>query len=941
MALVFPNQRAGLFFSKHLAKHIRKPILMPPLLTINDIMIKASGLTKEDPIHSVFKLFRIYQKHMGVERNLENFYFWGEVLLSDFDQADRFLVNTRQLFANVKELKEIEKRFDELTPEQAQALRDYLGVMDSQKPSDLKANYLSIWSMLGQIYNDFREELTSKGLCYEGLAYRLVAERLGNNEPIDQLPPSIAFIGFNALSPSEAKLFDYFRHKGQGLFYWDYHPTFIKDPNNQAGHFLRTNVERYGNNLTPVPIDDSEPYPEIVTVIAAPSQVAQAKLIPRLLSNVQAEGGALDHTSAIILPRENILLPVIQSLPPSIKATNVTMGFPIKDTPAYNLVEILSKLQISSRRGGGGAPIFYHQDALSVLNHPYVRLSEPEASVKLALSIKRTNRIYPQGNDLAISPLLQKIFTKVDENALMEYLLDICSTIAQSIAATSQEETLNSIDLEFLLSIYLSLTRLRAVLATYQNEIPPKVLVQLLRRVSSQERVAFAGEPIEGIQIMGFLETRNLDFENIIFLSFNDDVIPGKGGYPASFITPSLRAAFGLPDSMYHDAISAYNFYRLLHRAKRVYLVYSSRTEGLSSGERSRFALQLELETMVGRVKNIQVGYRLGVSPSAPITVEKSHEVLNALFKNIHREGGRHILSPSALSAYIFCPLKFYFKYCAGIAEEEDVAEEVGSREFGIIIHAAMEKLYAHLVGNTVIEDQVQDILNNPTLVVDTLDAVFCKLFLHQDLVIPPETLSGRNLLARNAMLYSLKRMLNVDICRAPFHLLSHEEEVCLPLSIECFGKPVQIMLGGIIDRLEMDDKALVVIDYKTGGADEKKLQLTSISELFDPVKGEGKKEIFQILCYCMALKEKWPNSPIRPGLWFIRTLAPQQSPYLEVKVGANIVVMKDYSEFHSEFKESLSGLIQNIFNTKIPFAQTNDENRCRNCPYKTICGKE
>ncbi|HZJ73372.1 MAG TPA: PD-(D/E)XK nuclease family protein [Perlabentimonas sp.] len=941
VTLVFPSRRAGLFFNTHLAKLIDNPIWSPTVSTINELMQQVANLTVGDRIRLVSKLYHIYNKAKGGNEPFETFYFWGEVMLSDFDQIDKYLVDPKQIFTNIKDIKDIEEQFGGLTPEQTEALRDYLGVMHEGQVSELRENYLSVWGMLMDIYQEFKAELNAENIAYEGMAYRKAAEILADEDSTPDLPKHIAFIGFNALNECEKTLFRRCKREGDALFYWDYNPVFVDNPRHEAGLFIRQNLVAFTSALPRELFEVSNSDIKTVKMVAAPSSVAQTKLVPKILNEMASTGAKMDISTAIIFPKENILLPTLQAIPPEIESLNITMGYPIKETPAFNLAEFLVRLQINAHRNSEGVLRFYHRDVLALLNHPYIRVCEPENSADTVSAIKRRNRIYPNESELGKSELLQAIFTAHQPNSsLTEYLLNICHSIAKTLAS-KLEDTDNQkqrIDLEFLYTLHKSLTRLGGVIADFTFEVTPKIYIQLLRKVFAQERVSFTGEPLQGLQVMGFLETRTLDFENIIIMSFNDDVLPGRN-HPVSFITPSLRVAFGLPDFKHHDAVYAYYFYRLLTRAKNIYLVYSSRAEGLSSGEKSRYGLQLEMEQMVGQTQTINVGYNLSLTPPLPITVEKTADVIDSLLIKLTRKDSNVTLSPSGLTSYISCPLRFYFRYAVGINEDDEIAEEVGALEFGQIIHNTMEELYGEFAGKMVSAKLVKSIASKPNNIEDTLDQVFCEIFLN-DTKAKTDNLSGRNLLARNALLYTIRKMLKVDEKRAPFKLISHEQEVYIDLKLEGTATVNEVKLGGYIDRIEQNEGTIWSIDYKTGRHIGKG-KFNEVDELFNPSKVDNRKEVFQTFCYSLALDKIYPNTPIKPALWFVKAAKTADDFIINRMENRKKIPVNDFNIYKDEFLQGLATLVTEIFDTSVPFTQTTDTAKCRTCPYSGICARE
>lgn len=941
VTLVFPSRRAGLFFNKYLSEKIQKPIWAPESLSIGEIMERLSGLKQADSISLISRLYLIYKNVKGVDEPFDSFYFWGEVILADFDQVDKYRVDAVKLYANVKDIKEIEERFGGLTPEQAEIIRNYLGVIASFDESKLRDNFLTIWKVMGDIYSRFTSELIENGLCYEGLAFRRATDRLSANHLNLAIPNNIVFIGFNALNECEKQLLGYCKKHKNALFYWDYDKAFVDNPFHEAGTFIRENLVNFPNALPFELFTDSTDQSKKVNIIAAPSTVTQAKLIPKILEDIKRDGGLLNETTSIVFPRENLLITALQSIPQDVEQLNITMGYPIKETPAFSLVETLIKLQINKRLYSDKSFGLYYRDVLTLLNHPYIRIIEHDNSAKLIGDIKQKNLFYLKLNSVDLSPFLASVLRVIDSaNDLPAYLLGIVNAIAKAISNRETDGNQVNIDLEFLYALHKCLNRLAGVIVSFDFEISPKLFLQIFRKAFVQERVSFSGEPLAGLQLMGFLETRALDFENLVVLSFNDDIIPGRN-YTISFITPSLRIAYGLPDFRHHDSVYAYYFYRLLHRAKRVYLVYSSRTEGLSSGEKSRFALQLEYEQLVGRVNTIPVNFHVELNPLTPIVVNKSDDVINSLVGNLHKEGLGIVLSPSGLTSYLTCPLRFYFRYGVGIHEPDEIAEEVGIQEFGSIIHAVMEQIYKPFEGQMVTAGLIDGMLKNSKSLNQTIDIAFCKIFLNDESTASLQNLSGRNLLARNAMQYTIRKMLKVDMQRAPFQMVSHEKKVYINVDITDNDRIAQVKLGGIIDRIESKADTLWIIDYKTGNPKDKG-KFNVIAELFNDERVEKVKEVFQIFCYALAAQSIYENQRIKPGLWFVKALKPGEQPFVKVKVDTrNSRDVDDFQQYANEFRAGLQNLIATIFDKSIPFAQTQKTDRCKTCPYIGICGRD
>jgi hypothetical protein len=934
--LVFPNRRASLFFNKYLSESIDKPIWQPSVATISDLMYRISGLNQVDPVSLIIKLYDIYSKQLHSQETFDSFYFWGEVMLADFDQIDKYRVDADKLFTNIVDIKEIDERFGGFSPEQLEALKAYLGVMTDSNDSIIKDRYLSIWRVLGSIYKEFRSQLSIEGFCYEGLAYSSAASRLDSNLDF-QLDGTYAFIGFNALNECEKSLFRYLKKSKKALFYWDYDLYYTQSDVHEAALFLRDNLNEFQNKLSSANFNNFSKDSKIY-LISAPSGVTQTKLLPQILTKLKEETPELNINTAIILPEEHLLLPVLSALPDDISELNITMGYPLKETAAYNFAEFLIKLQINSRVDEGGEVKFYHKDVLSVLNHPYLQIVDSENCIAINKRITAENLIFINSKDLMMSPPLEAIFVKQSTgNQIAKYLAEISRMVAGLISQKSDLTSFNPrIELEYIYSLYTSLIRLVDVINHNNIELSLKIFRQLFRKALLNVRVSFSGEPLSGLQVMGFLETRTLDFENIIMLSVNDDVLPGNHHRP-SFITPSLRFAYALPDYTHQDAMYAYYFYRLLQRSKNTYLVYRNRAEGLTSGELSRFVLQLLMES--GKpIQKIDVKFDLGISTQSSISIDKTAGVLLKLNRYLSSNESIKYLSPSAFTSYLSCPLQFYYRYIADIREPEEVAEEVDLPGFGKILHAAMEIIFSSIGKESIDRVDLEQLLKNRERLDILIDKAYSRVYFKIDKEDIRSQLTGRNLLVLDQIKHSIIRMLKIDIKRTPFKIIKQEEKVIASLQFSNNGKAEQLRIGGIVDRLDTDGNIIRVIDYKTGNADKKGI-FSSIDDFFDSKKSDKTKEVFQIFTYCHALKQQDCYGDIKPELWFIRNTSPDYLPGVTFKDKESHEVTS-FNQWENDFVGKLTKLVEEIFDLTKPFNQTVDEKVCEKCSYSSICGR-
>ena len=937
--LVFPSRRASLFFNKYLSENLDAPVWQPTITTISDLMYRISGLQQADSLSLIVRLFDIYQNRLHTKETFDSFYFWGEVMLADFDQVDKYNVEAAKLFTNILDIKEIDERFGGFTPEQIEALKTYLGVITDANNSIIKDKYLSIWKVLGSIYNDFRTILLREGVCYDGLAYSVAASKMKQN-PDRQLEGTYVFIGFNALNECEKVLFRHLRRNNNALFYWDYDDSYIKSDVHEAALFLKDNLIEFPNKLGANHYSNFYSNSKI-HLISAPSGVTQTKLIPQIINDLRGFTAELSTNTAIVLPEEHLLLPVLSAIPDDIVDLNITMGYPLKETAAYNLAEFLIKLHINSRLDEEGVVKFYHKDVLAILNHPYLQIIDSNGCSAIIKRIKTDNVIFIDPVDLRSVPSLQTIFIGQSSGSqIATYLVEVIRVVAGIISQKADVERFNvKLELEYLYTLYINLNRLVDVITKNSIEVSLKIFRQLFRKALAQTRVSFSGEPLMGVQIMGFLETRTLDFENLIMLSVNDDVLPGNHHRP-SFVTPSLRFAYGLPDYSHQDAIYGYYFYRLLQRSKNVYLVYRNRAEGLMSGELSRFALQLIMES--GKpIERIDLKFDLGISTQQDIIIEKTSTVLGKLNRYFAENDGKKYLSPSAFSSYISCPLKFYYRYIADIREAEEVTEEVDLPGFGKILHAAMDLIYKSVGKETIERVDLEMLIKSPKKLDSLIEKAFANEYLKSAKDEVKSQLAGRNLLILEQIKFSIVKMLKTDIKRTPFKIIKMEEEVRANLQFTSNGKDFNIRIGGIVDRLETDGNTIKVVDYKTGNS-KYKGEFDSLDDFFDPKKSDKTKEVFQIFTYCYALKQQEGYTDIKPELWFIRNASADYMPgviWKDSSKSRNEV--RSFNHWESGFVEKLRSIAADIFDSSKPYSPTTDLEVCRKCPYISICGRK
>lgn len=935
LCIVFPNQRAGLYFKQYLAELTDKPMWSPNTTTINELMQEISGLAVADNIKLLFELYRVYKKVKKSEETFDEFYFWGEMMLNDFDDIDKYLVHPEDLFTNLKSLKSIQDQFTYLTKEQIEAIQQFWQSFDPEKYSDHQEDFISIWNVLFDIYRQLNSNLSDLGIAYEGMIYRVVANKLEGNEKIELPHSKYVFAGFNALNNCEKKLFNYLNNNKLADFYWDYDESYINQIDHEAGFFLRENLQQYKQpvSITNHNIFRSLSKPKHIEVISVPSDVGQAKVITHILKESDDTIDSSPNKTAIVLANEELLIPVLHSVPDHIEQVNITMGYPVNNTPVFSLLEHIIELQKNAKQTKPGAT-FYHKNVVSILNHQYIHTPFAQQADKLLHEIKEKNKIIITAHELACCDFFSLLFTKTDNyKALSEYLLNILHAIYNSLKKPEQENTIHtsSLEKEYIYHIYLAINRLKDVLQSQEIEIRTETYIRLLRKIIRNLRVPFTGEPLSGLQVMGILETRLLDFENVLITSVNEGVFP-KTEASLSFVPYNLRRGFGLPTIEHQDAIYAYYFYRLIQRAKNITLIYNSNTDGLQTGEMSRFLYQLKFDSNL-RVNEKSTKYNINNTPPSKIEINKTAQVYQKLEKFLSTSEESKYLSPSALSSYLRCRLQFYFRYIAQLREQDELTEEIDAPLFGNILHQAMFYLYSDFTGQTITTDDMKALAINKNKITQCIDRAFQEEYFKTDNT-PQYT--GKNIVIRNIIEKYIHQILTVDQQSTPFELISLEDtyEIEIPVTN---GATQKVKLGGKIDRVDKYQGHLRIIDYKTGSD---KLEFKNIEALFSDKKEDQRSAVFQTFLYSAFYKElKNPDFPITPGVYSVRKLFDKNFDYrIKQKENRSETVITNYDNISGEYMEKLAELVDEIYNREIPFSQTEELKNCDYCPYRKIC---
>lgn len=919
--LVFPGRRAGVFFSAYLNERIEKPILSPEVTTINELIARLTDLQQADPVSLVLKLQEIYSKVTGHQEPLDEFFFWGEILLTDFDDIDKYLLNADDLFRNIADLKELENQFEYLTAEQKRAIEEFWGNLEKVPSSFNKDKFIGIWIKLAEIYRRFKASLRQNNIAYSGMIYREVAETLPENHLAALPAKKYVFIGFNALNNCEKALFTRLEKQQRAMFFWDYADFYLKDGENEAGRFLRLNLVQFPapKGFVPETLDANRK----VTLVSVPGNLTQAQAInlPQVLKSFQLSK-RFDNT-AFVLADENLLVPVISSVGNNFQEINITMGYPFVNTPVYGFISQLISLQRNIRRSSKTA-VFYYKPVVALLNHQFV----VDGDIKKFVSeIHRRNKVYINASELQINPFVRRIFSCPERwPDVLDYFLDIVKELA--LRYNPADDGQHKLEGEYLYQAYLAIQRLKDTLTLLNvPEFPVKIMFRLLDQGLRRISIPFEGEPLTGLQVMGLLETRCLDFENLVLFSANEGFLPRiAAGH--SFVPYHLRKGFGMPTYEDRDAMYAYYFYRLIQRTCNTVIVYNSVTDGISSSEKSRFLYQLIYDSEF-QIEEINLSFNFKSTTHEPITVVASDKHIRKLTQ-MYSTGN---LSPSAINTWLDCKLKFYFKYIAGIKEKEELKEEIDAVLFGNLFHYAIELLYRPFEGKTV-EVNALKMLYGDKRKID--DAVRQSIAVKYFQMGPEDTaklkLSGQSILIASHIRDYICQLLENDIRFAPFHLVSLEKKYSAVYEVVSGDKTLQILVGGVVDRIDRTTDGVRVLDYKTGR--NLKLDFKEWTQLTDRSYGDRRKEIFQTLIYSDILVRSGVEEPISPVIYKLDDLFQEEFVPNVIFRGEKLTFQHISNDFRNAFSEVLS----EIFSTETHFDQTKDALKCSYCPYNKIC---
>lgn len=901
---VFQNKRSSFFFQKYLGEAIDKPVFAPDTITVNELF---SALSEKKTIDRIALLARLYEIYSGyVEQSFDEFIFWGDMILGDFDDIDKYRVNAEDLFTNINDLKDISSSFDYLSEEQVKAIESFWGTVVNQS-GQAEQHFRELWENLYKIYDALRKGLDKDGLGYEGMIYRDVADRISEgrteniSEKLDRYD-KIVFVGLNALNECERQLLDYLKNTGKGDFYWDYYGNMVTDRENKSSMFMEKNIRNYPSELS---LPENGGLPENIPhieVLSFSSATGQAKYVNNILKDiVKRQGNNNMISTAVVLPDETMLFPVLNSIPEEIDKVNVTMGYPLSQTGVSSFVNNLFSLLIN-RKTKDNVTSFYVRNVMDILSHPYIKKAVPKETIaKCRKAIIKENIIYVPSaffSETEENDIFNLIFCTTEDRPALDYIKALLEKFATCA---------DSLEKEFFLAYYRCINQINLL----EYNLKDSTYYTLVRRLVSGITVPFRGEPLAGLQIMGPLETRSLDFENVIILSVNEGVFPSVNTSP-TMIPYNLRRGFRLPAYEYQDAVSAYHFYRSISRAKNVYLLYDSSAEGLKSGEESRYVKQLEYNYSLDLDRK-NISYPIKAEERLSISYPKDDSALKKL---------REIkYSPSAISMYMRCSLQFYYRYVKNLSEEKEIAEDVDAALFGSLFHMTMQLLYEDLKEKEVTPAILDEKLKNG--LDDAIDRSFEK-------IMKVKEITGKNLIIRSMIKEYVTGTVKYDAGSpyGPFKYIDSERNHEAVLKID---DNIRINIEGIIDRQDRSGGHLRIVDYKTGRNKDEFNE--DFDKMFARDTFDESENVFQLYYYLTILME---NNEITNADGVILMLY-----YVRKLFGGTPSIFGVTEETYQDFHNHLVSLFkEEILNKDKDFTMCEDAKICEYCPFKVICNR-
>ncbi|MCB0461926.1 MAG: PD-(D/E)XK nuclease family protein [Flavobacteriaceae bacterium] len=895
LVFVLPSKRAGVVLKNELSNLKNSTFFAPDILSVEAFVEELSNLKSIQNIELLFLFYKIYRDNTEKEYQepFDSFSKWAQIILQDFNEIDRYLINPESVFDYLNEIQKINTNHWSIEKNQ----------------TEFTKRYLKFWSKLNQYYTDFSNLLINLGVGYQGLIYREAVENIENYIQANQSKQHV-FLGFNALNTAESNIIQELLENEMASVYWDIDLEFINSKIHNAAHFINSHKTKWNYYKTKSFnwVSNNYKAEKNIEIIGVPQNIGQAKVIGELLSDLKEKKNLAD--AAVVLGDEALLIPVLNSLPRNIDALNITMGFPLKDTPLTSLFEQLFIMHSQSESS------FYFKDVISIVSHQYIRplfkISDKDEASELIKHIQQNNLVFiSESKLLSISsknkPIISLLFGNWNNQpkTAISNILRIIISIKNSFESKKE----NALALEYLYRFNEVFNMLFELNSKHNAITSLKILQGLFRELVSSETLDFKGEPLKGLQIMGMLESRVLDFETVIISSVNEGILP-SGKSNNSFIPFDVKLEKGLPTYAEKDAVYTYHFYRLLQRAKNIFIIYNTEVDALNGGEKSRFITQLEIES-THKIKQKFISPKVPKIETKPNIISKNEAIISKL-KEISAKG----FSPSSLTSYIRNPMDFYYEKVLGIKETDDVEEIVAANTLGTIIHNTLEGFYKPLEGNYLTVKLIK-------MMISKIDASVEHHFL--DIYKQGDIKSGKNLIIFEIAKRYVFNFLNLEIDALKegntIKIISIESDLNIPIEISELDFPVR--LRGKVDRVDEYNGTTRIIDYKTGKVDQNKVQLEHWDDVITDYDKYSKS--FQVLCYALMINnEARIIDNVEGGIISFKNLSSGFIKFYKLdREGGKLQKNSNINQnILNAFAQELKKLILEIFDPKIDFIE-------------------
>lgn len=927
LCIVLPNKRGALYLKQHLAKTFNKTIWLPQIISAEELVAELSGLQQADSIDLICDLYVCYCEVLKDKAEpFDAFAKWGNLMLQDFNEADRYLVDTKALYQNLKEIREIEN-----------------WSLNAEGLTQTQEDYCNFMYQMGAIYEVFSKRLIEKKQAYQGLMYRKAVELYKTSTYIQQYDKLI-IAGFNALNKAETIIFSDLVKEKKAAIIWDADSYYLDNDKYEAGLFLRKNFANEWLNTKTIIGNYFKEIPKQIDIVAVPKQVGQAQVVSHQLRKWLGQGKSLSKT-AVVLADESLLFPILNQLPKEVEHVNITMEYPLRLSPIYDLVDNLIGLQLSIEKSTSSKS-FYFSDVFKVFQNAlfkqYYQSFQPSISLQSIIqTIIEKNYVWINQSVLEflfddnyqyIKPLFNRWQNSNDGIKAIADFLNVYNT------SDSEPLKLSSTEKEYFHVFTKYFNRLQSLITTHDYLNSLLTLRSLYKQIIGAASVPFIGEPLQGLQIMGVLETRTLDFENVMVLGVNEGVLP-SGKSMNSFIPNDLKRYHGMPLYGDKDAIYAYHFYRLLQRASDVLLTYNTEQSTLGSGEKSRFITQLQFELKKYHEPHVinelmLAGGGLPPSKRQTISIEKTETNLKPIIHKMITDDGYNGLSPSALITYKDCALRFFLRYGAGIKETEDVEENAEANTQGTILHESLELLYKPFEGKVLLAEQLKENFNK---IETTVDTVFQNYFSQQ------ESRFGKNFLQRKVLYEYVAKLLNSDLSLIKtsakqnelLTIIDLEKKLKAFIIIPINGVDTKVYFTGSADRIDRLGNKIRIIDYKSSIKSDDKFKFTGFEDLFND--SQYNKQ-FQLFMYAWLVVKNNLAKPeeLQPCIISFKKFEEKPRFILENK-DRNAEVLAFTEELLEEFESYLKTEVLQILGSG-NFIQTDDLDKCTYCAYASMC---